>query len=163
MEKRDSRQELEHAWRGFCAEPGEDSFCALYTVSKSLVYTICSRFLGNEDDSLDAFQGTYARLLAIAREPQPAAGAQEAYAIICRASAREADRLRKQIIRRQAKETPMASPPDSPDTAPAPASPRRSTAPGRMFCRKTSDTATRRLAFSRSSSRFRSSTICRLL
>ena len=65
MEKRESRQELERAWGGFRADPGEESFSALYKISKSLVYTICSRLLGNEDDALDAFQATYARLVAM--------------------------------------------------------------------------------------------------
>jgi hypothetical protein len=64
---------LEQAWNAYRRSPGEAAFEPFYERSKTLVYTICRRILGDPDDAADAFQGTYGRLLVLAREPEGAA------------------------------------------------------------------------------------------
>jgi DNA-directed RNA polymerase specialized sigma24 family protein len=60
-------------WAAFCAVPSEEHFTPFYEQSKGLVWTLCRRILRDEDETQDAFQGVYARLLVHARQAGAAA------------------------------------------------------------------------------------------
>ncbi|MCX7013124.1 MAG: sigma-70 family RNA polymerase sigma factor [Candidatus Sumerlaeota bacterium] len=126
-------------WAAFRADPTEEAFRPLYERTKALVYTVCRRILRDEDDALDAFQGAYARLLALARAPvkstasipstpstssipstpsTPPFPATDLDALLCRLAIREADSLRRRRARRIRREAAMAEPPDVADVRP---------------------------------------------
>lgn len=90
----------------FLAQPDETTFGPLYESSRGLVYTLCLRRLGNPSDAQDAFQGVYFRLLGLARKG--ATPDVPLDRLVSRLSMREADRLRKQKIRRERKERAVA-------------------------------------------------------
>ena len=54
-------------WNKFCNTMDEESFEIVYDQTKALVWSICVRILHNEDDTSDAFQATYGRLIAVAK------------------------------------------------------------------------------------------------
>lgn len=67
-ESGDMSNNLKQIWEAFCASPGEETFHPLYEHTRALMYTICYRVLRNDEDARDAFQSTYCRLLALAKE-----------------------------------------------------------------------------------------------
>ncbi|MFC1601080.1 hypothetical protein ACFL34_01860 [Candidatus Sumerlaeota bacterium] len=93
----------DEAWEAFCRNPDEGTFAPVYEQMRRLVYTICRRILRNEDDTLDAFQSTYCRLLALAREAadEKPTLALEPRQLVTGLAVREADSLRKRRQRRR--------------------------------------------------------------
>ncbi|MGF1573633.1 MAG: sigma-70 family RNA polymerase sigma factor [Sumerlaeia bacterium] len=92
--------ELSAAWRMYCKSPEEKEFMALYAASAPLVFTICLRMTGRNEDAEDAFQSTYVRLVR-ERNEEPGCNAK---ILISRTARREADALRARRNRRAAKE-----------------------------------------------------------
>lgn len=98
------------AWAAFCNSPTAERFSPLYEQSKRLVWSLCRRILGDEEDALDAFQGVYARLLAEARERGRALatlGEEATSRLIYQNAVREANRLRMSRQRRSQREVVM--------------------------------------------------------
>lgn len=120
--------EPETIWTDFCRSPSESAFRPLFDLTHRIVYTICLRVLRNPEDALDAFQSTYARLMALARQKGgadpgkelPASGEGETggnaldpvTTLVARLAAREAWSLAGRRKRRHAREVTM-------DTLPA--------------------------------------------
>lgn len=94
-------------WREFCAAPSEVSFQALYDHFRSLVWTLCWRILGKEEDARDAFQSAWTRLFAHARDEGARAADEPIVPLIYRFSIREADALKKRKVRRGRREIVM--------------------------------------------------------
>lgn len=94
-------------WRTFCNNPSESGFKALYQRTSGLVYTVCMRILCNEEDARDAFQGTYCRLVELARDAERAGKINDVGGLVCRLAVREADALRKRRSRRERKKVVM--------------------------------------------------------
>lgn len=89
-------------WTEFKAEPNEKNFEAVYRVTSPLVYTICRKMLRNEEDALDAFQSSYARILEIARMGK--GGDEDMITVVRTMTVREADSLRHRRKRKQTRE-----------------------------------------------------------
>ncbi|MCE5230196.1 sigma-70 family RNA polymerase sigma factor [bacterium] len=94
-------------WQSFCATTDEVAFEALYENYRSLVWTLCWRVLGTEDDARDAFQATWTRIYALAREEGSRVTGELVVPLIYRLSIREADALKKRRIRRGRREIVM--------------------------------------------------------
>ncbi len=95
--------DLSASWRSFIEQPEEEGFRVLYDAAAPLVYTICLRITRCRDDAEDAFQGTFCRLIAEARE-RPRGDARK---LISRTAVREADALSKRRNRRHRREASM--------------------------------------------------------
>jgi hypothetical protein len=78
-------------WRAFQQSPSEASFQPLYEATQDLVWTLCRRILRDEADAEEAFQSTWCRLLALAREPEGAAEAPDAASLVSRLAIREVE------------------------------------------------------------------------
>src|SRR5689334_3497338 len=93
-------------WDALRINPSEAAFEPFYDSSRWLIWEISFRLLRNHEDALDAFQATYARLLALARE-----GGADAHRpvrdLVMLMAGREADALRKRRRRREHKEVGM--------------------------------------------------------
>ena len=111
---------LNDHWRSFAAEPSADRFEPFYEASRALVWSLCRRILGNEEDARDAFQATYARLLALARGGD--ADTEPAERAVLKMAVREAQNLSKRRSRRGRRETAMPEFESFRDGAPTPAS-----------------------------------------
>ena len=96
-------------WTEFFNDPSEERFTPFYETTQSLVYTICYRVLRNQDDAYDAFQATYARLLALARD-QAENSNIAIDQLVSRFAYREADALRKRRNRLAQKEIVVDEP-----------------------------------------------------
>ncbi len=99
-------------WRDFCAAVSEASFEALYDTYRSLIWTLCWRILGNEDDARDAFQSAWTRLYVYARNGGAAAADEPVAALAYRFAVREADALKKRRLRHGRREIAMDEWPD---------------------------------------------------
>ncbi len=108
-------------WETFCLDPTEAEFGPLYDASRGLVYAICLRILKNEEDAADAFQSTYARLIAHARDFDRASEVEDFPALVRLYAVREADALRKRRNRRSKKEFAVEILPIKGDSRPLPA------------------------------------------
>jgi RNA polymerase sigma factor (sigma-70 family) len=109
-------------WQSFWAHPDEDTFGPLYEQSKRLVWTLCWRILREEEETHDAFQDVYARLLAEARRPsrRPGPPADDfTGTMIYRSAILEARRLRDRRRRRGRREIMMEQPPVVADPRPS--------------------------------------------
>ena len=102
----------------FLRNPNEETFGPLYESTAPLVFTICRRILRRQEDAQDAFQATYTRLLALAREGGKDAELDPSR-LLSRLAAREADALRQRRNRRARKEIAMDALPPAPQTTPA--------------------------------------------
>jgi len=102
----------------FLRNPNEKTFGPVYESTAPLVFTICRRILGRQEDAQDAFQSTYTRLLALAREGGKDAELDPSR-LLSRLAAREADALRQRRSRRARKEIAMDALPPAPQTTPA--------------------------------------------
>jgi RNA polymerase sigma factor (sigma-70 family) len=92
-------------WKAFCLDPCEGTFAPVFEATHRLVFAICFRVLREPEEASDAFQSTYAHLLAAAaREDGEAIGERDVKREICRCAFREADRLRKRRVRRARRE-----------------------------------------------------------
>lgn len=108
--------QVEHqTWKAFCTSPCEETFQPLYETTKKLVFTICYRFFQNEEEALDAFQSTYARMILFAKTEE-ARAVTDAAKVVSRLTVREADRLLKKKQRRVRKEIVMEELPPLKDT-----------------------------------------------
>jgi RNA polymerase sigma-70 factor (ECF subfamily) len=87
----------------FLARPGEDTFRPFYEETAPVVRAICRQFLGDGEDAEEAFQGAYARL--VGERTTPGGDPRE---VMRRHAWREADRLRKQRLRRGRNRAPFA-------------------------------------------------------
>jgi RNA polymerase sigma-70 factor (ECF subfamily) len=94
-------------FREFAARPSEETFRPIYEESRRLVWTLCRRLLRDPADASDAFQSTYCRLLAAAREGRGPSEGEDSLRLLCRAAIREADRIRKRRSRRAVREVPL--------------------------------------------------------
>ncbi len=94
-------------WPEYVRQPDEAGFLRLFEETKGVVFTICLRVLRNQEDALDAVQGTYGRLLALLKEPPPGTAEREPKALLSRLAWLEADRLRQSRRRRQQREINM--------------------------------------------------------
>ena len=102
----------------FLRNPNEETFGPVYESTAPLVFTICRRILGRQEDAQDAFQSTFTRLLALAREGGKDAEIEPSR-LLSRLAAREADALRQRRNRRARKEIAMDALPPAPQTTPA--------------------------------------------
>lgn len=90
---------LEEAWRAFAHDPDEAAFAPIYEATRGIAMAVCRRVLRDEEDALDAFQATYARLLLEARDrPKELASATGA-GPVPRLAGLEANALRKRRAR----------------------------------------------------------------
>ncbi len=110
--------DLTTSWRTFAQDDSLAHFEPFYLATRPLVWSICRRLLGNHEDAHDAFQSTYARLLAVARAGDEPAPAPEV--LIYRLAIREAENLRKRRARRGRRELPMPEHHDPTDRAALP-------------------------------------------
>ncbi len=77
-------------WDVFCRHPDEERFRRLYDPTKGLVYGICRRILTDEEDARDAFQSTYTRLVALAKNAPQTSVVGDAEQLIRRLAVLEA-------------------------------------------------------------------------
>lgn len=100
-------------WARFCSSPDEAGFLPVYEATRGLAYTICRRVLQSREDAEEAFQGTYARLLALVRKGDPLLK-EEPSRLMARLAGLEADRIRQRRRRRARREVAMDPLPESP-------------------------------------------------
>ncbi|MEN6626059.1 MAG: sigma-70 family RNA polymerase sigma factor [Candidatus Sumerlaeia bacterium] len=117
-------------WADLCARPDESTFGPIYDAYKPLVWTICRRMLGGDEDAGDAFQSAWARLFAHAKAEGMRAAAEPIERLIYVFSIREADALKKRRMRRGRREIamdelPIVASPDVPADEAAAAAERR--------------------------------------
>jgi len=101
------RPPAEAAWQRFFDNPCEATFRALYEQTHALVWTLCRRILKNPDDTQDAFQAVYCRLLKMAREGRGDELSGAPGEGVYRLAVRESNNLRMQRRRRGEKEILM--------------------------------------------------------
>ena len=94
-------------WKRLRDNVSEENFRPIYEASKALVYTICIRILRTREDAADAFQSTYARLIALAGNPEESAKLSDVDDTIRILAVREASNLSKRRRRRAKKEFAM--------------------------------------------------------
>lgn len=117
-------------WADLCARPDDSTFGPIYDAYKPLVWTICRRVLGGDNDAGDAFQSAWARLFAHAKAEGMRAAAEPVERLIYVFSIREADALKKRRMRRGRREIamdelPIAASSDAPADEAAAAAERR--------------------------------------
>ncbi len=93
---------IDDCWRAFGAEPTAERFAEFYEASRGLVWSICWRTLRSEEDALDAYQSTYARLLSDARAGRTFAETAELQ--VLKTAVSEAKNFAKRRARRGRKE-----------------------------------------------------------
>jgi RNA polymerase sigma-70 factor (ECF subfamily) len=107
------KRDIQDAWQTFAAGQDQAAFAPLFEATRALVYTICMRISLDEEDAAEAFQATYARLLAMAKNDQERPAVTDAGVLIQRLAVREADALRKRHLRRARREVAVEQIPDS--------------------------------------------------
>lgn len=95
---------MKEAQSSSSARRDEETFGLVYDQTRPLVYTICHRILGNQEDSLDAFQSTYARLLESMRAQTESSSRPDWQKLARVFAVREAESLRHRRRRRQRRE-----------------------------------------------------------
>ncbi len=91
-------------WQHFLAHRDDpDAFAPVFEATKGLVYTVCKRKLIRDDETMDAFQSTYARLLEGVENVPPGAVIDH----IGHLAYMEANRLRMKRRRRADREVVM--------------------------------------------------------
>src|SRR5262245_29470910 len=105
--------DLNQSWTAFLARPDQPHFAPVYDATKALVWTLCIRVLGNEEDARDAFQSAYTRLLAEIKSRGAALPEHlPPGPFLYRLALNEANNLRKRRGRRALKEVAMDPLPD---------------------------------------------------
>jgi len=95
-------------WIAYCENPSEHAFQPVFQRTKSLVYTVCMRILGNGEDCRDAFQATFARLIQAASSPEEEIpDARSFINMVGRFAHREAAKILTTRSRRVIRETPV--------------------------------------------------------
>jgi RNA polymerase sigma factor (sigma-70 family) len=94
-----------HLWRQFLSQSNDETFAPLFDAEKNIVWTICARFLDTPEDTDEAFQTTWTRMILEVRAERILEN--DAHEHLCRIAGREADALRKRINRRRQRDTPM--------------------------------------------------------
>jgi len=94
-------------WKRLRQDVCEENFLPIYENTRALVYTICIRILRSNEDASDAFQATYARVLALARNPEEADKITDPDDTVRILAVREASNLLKRRHRRSGKEIAM--------------------------------------------------------
>lgn len=103
-------------WQRFLDNPTEGTFEPVYEGAKADVWTICLRVLADEELAMEAFQGTWSRLLQAARTDFSSLGGSPT--IVRSIAWREAERLRGQRRRRRRREASMSDETDRQAGAP---------------------------------------------
>ena len=91
-------------WEDFLGESSEETFTPVYERTRNLVYTICYRVLGSEEEASDGLQGTYERLLVWIRDCREKAREVGMIWTLRRLAWLESDRMKKKRNRRSRKE-----------------------------------------------------------
>jgi len=103
--------DIPRLWRTFRREPSSETFTPFYEATQKLVFTLCFRILGSQDDAEDALQAAYGRILSEAGRLDEASG-EEFVGMVCRLAVREAENLRKRRARRATREVVMDALPE---------------------------------------------------
>jgi RNA polymerase sigma-70 factor (ECF subfamily) len=82
-----------HHWRAFCADPQQDSFLPVYVLTKTRVWSVSRRILGEEEESREAFLAAYRELLIEA----PMEARSGLYPVAFRLAVAEARRARRRL------------------------------------------------------------------
>ncbi|MCC5874889.1 MAG: sigma-70 family RNA polymerase sigma factor, partial [Candidatus Sumerlaeia bacterium] len=107
------KQKIQDAWEVLKDREDETAFAVLFAETRALVYTICYRISIDAEDTEEAFQATYARLLSVAEDAAQRIHVYDARAFIQRIAVREADALRKRHLRRSQREVSMEHVPEA--------------------------------------------------
>jgi RNA polymerase sigma factor (sigma-70 family) len=94
-------------WKKLGEDSGQEAFAQIYARTHQHVWALCLRKLRNEEEAMDALQGTYCRLLALAREESSGGDGVDLDVIVKRLAVLEADRLRQRRRRLGQKEIQM--------------------------------------------------------